>query len=178
MAYKLNVNTNSRIVRFFINQATHFNYDSYWKMRNVVIDPQNKIPRIIKLWYLYRIKKCDAFHNASLGTDLHKGAVFRGRPILMHGLNGIVISHYARFGEGCYLCQRVTVAQAMHSNDAPMIGDKVYIGAGAVIVGGVTVGDGAVIGANAVVTSDIPPRATAVGIPARVIKIDGERVSE
>ncbi|RMD75375.1 MAG: serine acetyltransferase, partial [Chloroflexi bacterium] len=65
----------------------------------------------------------------------------------------------------------------------PIIGDEVFIGAGARVLGGITVGDRARIGANAVVTRDVPSGATVVGIPARVVKIDGtpterERVTE
>ncbi|MGZ3442120.1 MAG: serine O-acetyltransferase, partial [Polyangia bacterium] len=52
----------------------------------------------------------------------------------------------------------------------PRIGNDVYIGAGAKILGPVTIGDGAIIGANAVVLSDVPAGATAVGVPARIIK--------
>ena len=52
----------------------------------------------------------------------------------------------------------------------PSLGDGVFLGAGARILGGITIGDGASIGANAVVLSDIPAGATAVGVPARVLK--------
>ena len=52
----------------------------------------------------------------------------------------------------------------------PTIGNRVYIGAGAKIIGKLTVGDGARIGANAVVTEDVPPGCTAVGVPARLIE--------
>lgn len=55
------------------------------------------------------------------------------------------------------------------------IGEDVWIGTRAVILGGVTVGEGAVIGAGAVVTADVPPRAVAVGVPARVIRFRGEK---
>ena len=55
-------------------------------------------------------------------------------------------------------------------------GDNVFIGAGAKVIGGVKIGSDVKIGANAVVTKDLPDGATAVGIPAKVIKIYGERV--
>lgn len=59
----------------------------------------------------------------------------------------------------------------------PTIGDEVFLGAGAKVLGDITVGDRAQIGANAVVIHDVPAGSTVVGIPGRVIKIDGERVS-
>lgn len=59
----------------------HYNHNKYWKMRQVVVDENNKMPIIIKLIYLYRIKKSDAFNNASMGTHLNYGAVFVTPPI-------------------------------------------------------------------------------------------------
>jgi serine O-acetyltransferase len=55
-----------------------------------------------------------------------------------------------------------------------MLGDEIYIGAGAKVIGGVTIGDGARVGANAVVLHDVPAHATAVGIPARIVRQRGE----
>ena len=57
-----------------------------------------------------------------------------------------------------------------HKYNVPIIGDNVYIGAGAVILGEVTVGDNVVIGANAVVTKDVPSNSIAAGVPAKIIK--------
>jgi serine O-acetyltransferase len=66
------------------------------------------------------------------------------------------------------IMQQVTIGM-IGDGEVPMIGNGVYIGAGAKIIGKVTVGDGARIGANAVVTEDVPANCTAVGVPARVI---------
>ena len=52
----------------------------------------------------------------------------------------------------------------------PRLGNNIYVGAGAKIIGKVTIGDGARIGANAVVTKDVPPGCTAVGVPAKIIR--------
>jgi len=75
----------------------------------------------------------------------------------------------SKIGANCYVHQGVTIGWDYRSERTPIIGDNVFIGAGAVIVGAVTIGDGARIGANAVVLSDVPPGATAVGVPARVL---------
>jgi serine O-acetyltransferase len=55
--------------------------------------------------------------------------------------------------------------------NGPTIGRNVHVGTGAKIVGPVKLGDGASIGANAVVVSDVPPNATAVGVPARIVEV-------
>lgn len=74
-------------------------------------------------------------------------------------------------GEDCIIRQGVTLGNRYleHPFEAPKLGDRVNIGAGAKILGGVIIGDDVNIGANAVVLSDIPPGQTAVGIPAKII---------
>jgi len=82
-----------------------------------------------------------------------------------------------RIGANCYVHQGVTIGWDYRSDRAPIIEDDVFIGAGAVIVGAVTIGTGARIGSNAVVLNDVPPGATAVGVPARVFQAPGEVVT-
>lgn len=95
-----------------------------------------------------------------------------GRRVRFEHQGGIVIHGFTRLGDDCVVRQGVTMG--VRSPDepfqAPVLGDRVDVGAGAVILGGVRIGDGARIGANAVVLRDVPPNATAVGIPARVIE--------
>ncbi len=81
----------------------HYNPEKYWKYRNIVTDPNNKTSKIIKIFMLYKIKKSDAYNNASFGTNLNSGAYFQSPPKLPHGLNGIIISHHAKVGGGHYL---------------------------------------------------------------------------
>lgn len=90
---------------------------------------------------------------------------------------GLFISHgqatilsAESIGANCQVHQGVTVGWDYRGERRPVIGDDVFIGAGAKILGPVTVGDKALIGANAVVVCDVPAGATAVGIPARVIQ--------
>lgn len=84
---------------------------------------------------------------------------------------GIVVNGQCVIGKNCNLSHGVTLGQANRGSKRgfPVIGDNVYIGPGAKIVGAVTVGDNAAIGANCVVTNDVPPNAVVVGIPGRVI---------
>ena len=77
--------------------------------------------------------------------------------------NGIVINPRASIGPNCLIFQQVTIVSDVK------IGGHVDIGAGAKIIRSVTIGDHALIGANAVVLCDVPPGATAVGIPAKIL---------
>lgn len=156
------------IYAYILGLIQHYNCKKYWRMRQEVINPKSKKCMIIRLWYLFRIKRSDAFNNASMGTNLNSGAQFASIPILPHHLNGIIISHYAKIGKNCTIHQQVTIAQD-ENNKAATIGDNVFIGAGAKIIGNVVIGDNVKIGANAVVVKDIPSNSTAVGVPARII---------
>lgn len=83
--------------------------------------------------------------------------------------NGIVVHEKAVIGANCMIMQQVTIGQ-LADGSAPRLGNGVYVGAGAKILGGVVIGDNARIGANAVVLADVPANATAVGIPARLVR--------
>jgi serine O-acetyltransferase len=74
-----------------------------------------------------------------------------------------------RIGRNCYIHQNVTLGWDYRSSRGPILGDGVFIGTGAVVLGAVTIGDMARIGANAVVICDVPAGATAVGVPATVL---------
>lgn len=163
----MNININNPFIKFILNNIQHYNHDKYWRMREEVVNNSSKLPKIIRLYYLFRIKRMDAFNNASMGTDLGHGSYFAEPPILEHGLNGIIISHYAKIGKHCYIFQRVTIAEGKGKKSAT-IGDNCTIGAGAVIIGDVKIGDNVKIGANCVVTKDLPDNCTAVGVPAKI----------
>lgn len=96
-----------------------------------------------------------------------------GKNVTFEHQHGIVIHGHAKIGDGCIIRHGVTIGNKSLNApfDAPTIGSYVNIGAGAKILGQVNIGSYAAIGANAVVTSDIPDYAVAVGIPAKVIKI-------
>ena len=101
-------------------------------------------------------------------SDVHPQARL-GRNIMLPHPNGVIIHEDAIIGDDCMIMQQVTVGM-IGEDQVPRIGKRVYIGAGAKIIGNVNVGDDSRIGANAVVTKDVPPFCTAVGVPARVIE--------
>jgi len=92
-----------------------------------------------------------------------------GRHVVIEHQHGIVIHGASVIGDGCILRQGVTLGNRRLDRplEAPVLGQRVNVGAGAKILGGVHVGDGASIGANAVVVDDVPAGVTVVGIPAR-----------
>ena len=75
-----------------------------------------------------------------------------------YGAMGVVIHSRCRIGKRCIIGQQVTLGGRSHVYDVPVLGDDVYVGAGAKILGGVSVGSCSVIGANAVVLHDVPPQ--------------------
>lgn len=105
--------------------------------------------------------------EAKIGKGLH----------LIHSGN-IQIHPDSVIGDRCGIQQDVTLGTNMERKGAPTIGNSVYIGAGAKILGPVTVGDGARIAANSLVITDVPPGATAIGVPARMMKYTGRPPAE
>ena len=92
---------------------------------------------------------------------------------------GIVIGETAEIGDDCTIYHGVTLGGTGHDTGKrhPTIGNNVLISTGAKVLGPFTVGDNSRIGANAVVLQEVPPNSTVVGVKARVVKIDGQRVS-
>jgi serine O-acetyltransferase len=102
-----------------------------------------------------------------------RGADFDPGFVLIHS-QGIVINTGVRGGRNVFLEHQVTIGA--EKQQAPVLGDDVFVGAGAKILGAVRIGNQVKIGANAVVTKDLPDGATAVGIPARIVKLHGQPV--
>lgn len=91
---------------------------------------------------------------------------------------GIIIAPNVTIGENCDLYADVRLVLAHGAKQGPQIGNHVFLGDGAKVVGNVKVGDNAIIGVSSVVTKDIPANATAVGIPAKVIKEHNDRSTQ
>jgi serine O-acetyltransferase len=105
------------------------------------------------------------------GIEIHPGAVIGDRVFFDHAM-GVVVGETAEIGDGCTIYQGVTLGGTSLYKGAkrhPTLGKNVVVSAGAKVLGGFIVGDGAKIGSNAVVIKPVPPGATAVGIPARII---------
>lgn len=95
-----------------------------------------------------------------------RGAEFGAGFVLIHS-TGVVINGEVRGGSGIHIEHQVTIGA--QRRQSPRLGDNIFIGAGAKIIGNVQIGDGARIGANAVVIDDVPANQTAVGVPARIV---------
>ena len=111
------------------------------------------------------------------GIEIHPGAQIGSALFIDHGM-GIVIGETAEIGDDCLLYHGVTLGGTGkdHGKRHPTLGNNVMVSAGAKVLGPFKVGDNSRIAANAVVLSEIPPEATAVGVPARVVRIAGEKV--
>ena len=104
------------------------------------------------------------------GVDILPRADIGGGCIVAHGI-GLVVGGETVIGEDCTLLHGVTLGEVRFDELAcPRLGDRVTVGAGAAVLGGITVGDDAVIGAGSVVLSDVPAGARVAGVPARVIQ--------
>lgn len=113
------------------------------------------------------------------GIEIHPGAKIGRRFVIDHGM-GVVIGETTEIGDDVLIYQGVTLGGSGKEKQKrhPTIGNGVLIGCGAKVLGSFTVGDNARIAANAVVLSAIPSDATAVGIPARVVRLAGRRVDD
>jgi serine O-acetyltransferase len=113
------------------------------------------------------------------GVEIHPGATIGRRVFIDHGM-GVVVGETAEIGDDCTLYHGVTLGGTTWKRGKrhPSLGRGVVIGAGAKLLGPIVVGDGAKIGSNAVVVKDVPPGATAVGIPARIILDEQDKSRE
>ena len=112
------------------------------------------------------------------GIEIHPGATIGRRLVIDHGM-GIVIGETAEIGDDCLIYHGVTLGGTGKDvgKRHPTIGNNVLIGTGAKVLGPIRVGDNSRIAANSVVLKEIPEDSTAVGIPARVVRIAGQKVN-
>lgn len=113
------------------------------------------------------------------GVEIHPSAKIGTGFFIDHGM-GVVIGETAEIGDYVTLFQGVTLGGTGKERGKrhPTLGNHVVVGAGAKILGGITIGDNVKIGANSVVLKHVPPDSTVIGVPARVIKTQGERLPD
>lgn len=111
------------------------------------------------------------------GVEIHPGAVIGRRLVIDHGA-GIVIGETAELGDDVLLYQQVTLGGTGKDMGKrhPTLGSNVMVGAGAKVLGPITIHDNARIAAGAVVLQDVPANATAVGVPAQIVRVNGEKI--
>ncbi len=111
------------------------------------------------------------------GIEIHPAAKIGRRFFIDHG-TGVVIGETTEIGDDVTLYQGVTLGGTGKDTGKrhPTIGNNVMVGAGAKVLGPVKIGDNVKIAAGAVVLDEIPSNTTAVGVPARVVRMNGERV--
>jgi len=132
-------------------------YGGIWSLRKQLID--KKITNGVKfmLYESYWTK-----HGSYIGL----GAKFEDIPVFPHGPIGVFISNSAKIGKHCVIFQHVTIGsntlKDSNSQGAPTIGENVYIGCGAKIIGNVCVGNNARVGANAIIVKDVPANSVTV----------------
>ncbi len=152
----------SRLEIFLLYPGVHaliFHRVSHWLWRH-------------RLRFLARLNSQLARHCT--GIEIHPGATIGRRLVMDHGM-GVVIGETTEIGDDCLIYHGVTLGGTGKETGKrhPTIGNNVMIAWGAKVLGPFSVGDNARIAANAVVLSEVPEDATAVGIPAQIVKIAG-----
>jgi serine O-acetyltransferase len=110
------------------------------------------------------------------GVEIHPGARIGSGFFIDHG-NGVVIGETAEIGDDCVLFHNVTLGgTGKHEGKRhPTLGDRVFVGTGAILLGPIRIGSDARIGANSFNhMRDVPPHTTVVGVPARIVKQNGQ----
>lgn len=137
------------------------NLDFIWKLYKLKHRTSNPV---LKKACTFLLNRCAHRHGGYIGAD----AILKEIPSLPHGIHGIYISTFAEIGHGCRIYQNVTIGEV--NRKAPVIGDGVLIGAGAVLLGDIKIGNNVKIGAGAVVNKNIPDNCTVVAQPVRIIE--------
>ncbi|MFI3257079.1 MAG: serine O-acetyltransferase EpsC [Spirochaetales bacterium] len=129
-----------------------------------------------KLLFLARV--LSQFARFFTGIEIHPGAQIGKRLFIDHGM-GLVIGETAVIGDDVTLFHGVTLGGTgkTHGKRHPTLENNVMVSTGAKILGNVIIGENSKVGANAVVLGDVPKNATVVGLPAKIVKLNGDKVN-
>jgi len=175
-------------LKLFIKEDIKANFGENYKLKNILFEKKFKLLFFYRItnYLFYKEKKSpierlfqslsNKFYNYyqnKFCLDI-KAKVKIGKGLHLPHPIGIVINAKSIIGDNCTIMQQVTIGNKSSKEEylVPKIGNNVYIGSGAKIIGNCRVGNNVVIGANAVVTKDIPDNCVVAGIPARIISSD------
>ena len=110
------------------------------------------------------------------GIEIHPGATIGRRFFIDHGM-GVVIGETTEIGDDCLIYKGVVLGGTTLEKKKrhPTLGNRVVVGSNSTVLGAITMGDGAKIGSGSVVIKDVPPGATVVGVPGRIVESDARR---
>lgn len=140
----------------------------------------HRVAHCLYKWNLHFIARalsqCSRFLT---GIEIHPAAIIGRRFFIDHGM-GVVVGETCEIGNDVIIYQGVTLGGTGHDKGKrhPTVKDNVLIATGAKVLGAITIGENSNIGGGAVVLKEVPPNATVVGIPGRVVKQDGKKVTE
>ncbi len=139
-----------------------------------------RVAHRLKRWHIPLIPRAiSQIARLLTGIEIHPVAKIGTGFFIDHGM-GVVIGETAEIGDHVTLFQGVTLGGTGKERGKrhPTLGNHVVVGAGAKILGGIKIGDNVKVGANSVVLKSVPANSTVIGVPARVVKMEGERLPE
>ena len=148
--------------------------DEIWRYEIILrkleyyINNNTFISIFLKKYYEYKIHNLEKKYHFYIKPNVCDMGLSLGH------IGPIIINDYAKIGKNCRIHVGVNIgATPNNPNDAPIIGDNVYIGPGAKIYGKIRIGNNVAIGANSVVNKDIPDNVTVAGVPAKIVSYKG-----
>ena len=158
------------VERWLVINNMHFNHEKGFIMLMI------NFPEFRNLFYFRigdNISKYIEFLCPKMNTLFINGNIGKGL-FIQHGFATIIAAN--SIGENCWINQQVTIGFS-NATDCPSLGNNVTISSGCKIIGKVKIGDNSKVGANAVVVKDVPENCTVVGVPAYIIKKNGQKVN-
>ena len=140
---------------------------AYYRFGNRAVNLQNSVLRFIAsgIYYL------SGLFVATATQIFINPRLLIGKGFIIHNFSGVVIDAES-VGENFTVNQGVSVGPDWRNNGMPVIGNNVFLGSGAKVLGAIQIGNNVVVAANALVTKSVPDNCTVVGVPARIISRD------